>query len=505
MFKLRRSVKQNQEMHLPPPVAGLNAIAPLMGMSPRYSVLMENFFPEPDGLTTRDGYVEHVTGFAEPVKRLHTYSASTGAESLWATTDDGVFDATTAGAVGAAAIVLTDGETISTSIATGAGTYMMLVNGVDTLKQYNGTTWSSIATFGATASETYSYIETYRQRIFFAVRDSLQIEYLAPNAISGAATNYDLGAIFRRGGKIVALATWTVDSGTGPDDNLAVLTSTGEVAVFAGSDPTTWSLGGVYYVGKPLGSMPVFKYGGDLLLLLETGLYPLSLALQSTSIERRATVTQNVKPLLIYAAQAYGADYGWQIISDPIRPYLLVNIPFSPVPKQLVMHGQTGSWAFFSGYSALSFGRLNAEIVFGTATTVCRVTGVSDAGANIVATMIQAPTKMGAPRNARIELIKPYFSASGQFTVALGVASDFQFVPDYSSSSSFLSSIAGAIWGTGVWGTSVWTGSIQSVSEWRAIPDRHSPWKGLYLQITGNISRVKYLGSDILYSTGGNF
>jgi hypothetical protein len=504
MFKPRKTIKQNHPKQLPPPIAGLNALIALMGMPPNYAVILENFFPQPDGLQTREGYISHVTGFGANVERLHNYSSSMGVESLWATTATGVYNATVAGAVGPAAIALTNGRTISTIIASGAGTYLMMVNGTDTLKRFDGTTWASIAAFG-TASDQYSYVETYRQRLFFAKKNSLEIEYLAANSIAGTATNYPLGAIFRRGGYIVSIATWTVDGGVGPEDNLTVMTSSGEVAVFAGNDPATWTLAGVYYIGKPLGDMPCFKYGGDLLLLTETGLYSMAMALQSMSIDRRSTVTQNVKPLITYAAQSASNGVGWQVISNPLAPYLLINLPISPIRKQLVMHAQTGAWAFFSGYDARCFGRFGADMYFGTANAVYRIGGTADNGTDIVATMIQAPSKMDYDRNTRIELIKPHFNASGGFTITMGVASDFTSFPDYTSSSGFLSSISGAVWGTGLWGSSVWTASVQNTSEWRVIPDRHSQWKGLFLQVSGKISRVKYIGSTILYSTGGNF
>jgi hypothetical protein len=504
MFKQVRSKLVNQQDNIPAPVKGLNAMVSLMRLPPQNAHVLENWFCQADELVVRQGNVDHVTGFAHTVNRLHTYAALNGGESLWATTSDGIFDASTAGAVGAAAIALTNGFTISTAIATGAGSYMMVVNGVDTMKQYDGAAWTSIAVLGAVATSDYSYVETYRQRLFFVKKSSLDLAYLAANAIAGAPTAYPMGAIFRKGGYIVAIGTWTIDGGVGPEDQLAVLTNKGEVAVFSGSDPATWSFNGVYFIGRPLGTNPLFKYGGDLLILTEKGVYPLSSAMQSVAVERTSTVTTNIQPLISAYAVASSASEGWQVISDPLAPFLLVNLPLTPVRKQLIMNSQTGAWSHYSGFEAQCWARRTSEMYFGTTNAVCRVTGYSDNGANIVATMVQAPSKMGYPRNKKIEELRGYFEASGGFSYQAGVASQFGISPD-TTLIDLISSGSSSLWGTALWGSGVWGSSTQANQEWITVPDEYTLWKALYIQVTSNVGSVSYLGSDVLMTAGSTF
>ena len=504
MFKPRGRSKNNFFKNLPAPVSGINSTVGLMDMPESDAVLMENWFPKPDGLVTRNGFVSHVTGFAQQVDRLHSYAATTGGESLWATTSTGIYNATTAGAVGATVMVLTEGKTIAAQIATGAGSYLLLANGVDTMKQYDGTSWTSIATFGATATSVYSFVEVYRQRVFLAKKNSLEIEYLAVNSVAGAATNYPLGAIFRQGGYIVALGTWTIDGGFGPEDNLAIITNKGEVAVFAGNDPATWTQKGVYSVGRPLGANCLYKYGGDILILTENGLFPLSSAVQSTSIDRQKVITQKVRPILNSAAQAYFTNQGWQIISDPLLPYLIVNVPSTPLKKQLVMHAQTGAWTTFSGWDALCFARVTSELYFGTGNSVCRITGYSDNGANITSTMMQAYSRYGQSGNKMAQLIKAYLSTTGGFSYNLGMASSFQ---DPKEKSYFMGApgLTAGVWGTAVFGSAMWTGATAINQDWQTIPDDYTAWKALYLQVISNNGQVVYTGSDMLLTPGGNF
>jgi len=475
-----------------------------MQMGEKRALLMENFFPQPDGLVMRDGNTAHVTDFTQPVERLHVHAATNGGESLWGTTVNGIYDCTIAGTMPAVSMALTNGKTISSSIATGAGNYLMLVNGTDTLKQYDGTSWTSVPTFGGTATSIYSYVETYRQRLFFVKRNSLEIEYLAANSISGTATNYPLGALFRLGGYIVALGTWTVDGGVGPEDSLAAVSNKGEVVIYSGADPATWSLKGVYFIGRPLGETPMFKYGGDLLVLTENGVFPLSSAIQSTAIDRQKAVTGDIKPVLTRAAQSFRVNQGWQIISNPAVPYLMVNIPSTPVRKQAVMHAQTGAWTLFSGWEALYFARVANEMYFSTNNGVYRVNGFNDNGANITGKFIQASSRLGYNTNKKIEIVRPFLNSNGGFTYSLGISCNFVNPKELSQITPHPESTP-SDWGSGLFGEAIWGGDIGITQDWVSTGDEYSLWKAIYFKVVTNSSRIFYYGSDLAFNVGGKF
>jgi hypothetical protein len=500
-------VVRNISLQLPAPVGGLNAIASVMAMPPKDAVVLENWLPYPDRLQMRLGAIDHKTGSGQQIERLYNYTSPTGIESLWATTDTGVYNVTAAGAWPAAAIALTNGTTIGSILSTGASNYLTIVNGTDTAKQYDGTNWTSIATFGATATSNYSYIETYRQRYYLITKNSMTLSYLGPNSISGAVTDYNLGSVFRRGGYLVALGTWTIDGGTGPDDHLVIVTNQGEVAVFTGSDPgslATWVYKGTYFIGRPLGPRPLFKYGGDLLFLCENGLFPLSKALLVATIDRTQSISRKIGQLFNDAGMQFFGNEGWEIMALPDTPLIIVNVPATPVRYQFCMHVGTGAWTIFSGWSALTFARLGGTLYFGAATKVVRVGGGSDFGANITATMLQAYTTLGGSRNKKIEEIRPIFESNGPFSYQLGVAPDFQPLGQTNFVTSGLSGSA-AIWGTSVWGAATWTNASFIERQWRSVPDVHSVWKALYIQVSSNTATVQYLGADILANASGAF
>jgi hypothetical protein len=505
MFKQRSGRMQNRQYNLPAPVKGLDAVNSLMLLRESQAVILENWFPEPDKLTTRPGFYSHCTGFANPVERLHVYSALNGGETLFATTDAGIYDANGSGAVGTVKIALTNGATISTAINTGANSYLMMVNGTDTLKQFDGSSWTSVATFGAIATSTFSYIELYRQRIFLITKNSMEIFYLAANSISGSGTAYPLGAVFRKGGYLVAMANWTIDGGAGPEDNLAIISSKGEVAVYNGNDPTTWTLRGVYYIGVPLGAKCMTPYGGDILVMTESGVIPLSSVVAGTATDKVQNFSQAVRPIFNAAAQSFSSQAGWEILVDPLTPQIIVNIPAIPLAKQAVMHSQTGAWTLYSGYNATCWARKGQELYFGTSNAVRRVGGISDNGENITATLSQAHSRLGLAGNKQIALVRAYLSATGGFTYNMGVANNFN---DPREKTYHTGSVGTSVylWGTAIWGTALWAGGEGVVQDWQTVPDEPSNWKSLYLQVVTNNGQISYLGSDLLIlPTSGNF
>ena len=469
-----------------------------MTMRPNEALVLENWIPYPDALQMRPGNTNHVTGAASALKRLWTYSSNAGVESLWATSDTGIYDVTTAGVLPAADIALTNGQTIATSISTGANNYMLVVNGTDTLKQFDGTTWTSVATFGGTATSVYSYIETYQQRIFLARKNTLTLEYLPVNSISGTPVTYELGAIFRRGGKIVAIGTWTIDGGVGADDKLVVVTSQGEVAVFTGADPSsasTWANEGVYYIGKPLGNQPLTKIAGDLMYISEVGIFPISKALQSVAVEYSQSVSNNIQPILNNLAETFGAQDGWQVLIQPSIPLLILNVPSSPMRVQYCMQINSKGWCNFSGWEANNFGILNGDLYFSTNTGVQKVDGTSDLGADIVATALTAYNRLGFARTKRITAMRPFFQPQAPFSYVLAMANDFETNPGGATIPP-PSSVPYYVWGTATFGASYWASSDSVLQDWRAPVDLPKSWKAVYIQVSSKTAIIRYLGSE---------
>src|SRR4029077_4847261 len=129
----------------------------------------------------------------------------------------------------------------------------------------------------------------------FADTKDLVVYYLPLQVLSGGTFSaLPLNAYFRRGGTIKALMTWTFDGGVGMQNLLAIFTTNGEAAIYSGSDPdTNFQLVGVFRFDTPLGPGCTVNYGGELYVLISTGVVPMSTLLKAEQ-DNLGTSDQNI-------------------------------------------------------------------------------------------------------------------------------------------------------------------------------------------------------------------
>ena len=205
------------------------------------------------------------------------------------------------------------------------GTYYITVTGTTTFTYTmastpaaNATVVGSYTVIGISGvnSNTLININMCQNRLFFVQKDSMVFWYLPVQSIGGAALDFNLGAIARSGGYLQAMGTWTLDAGYGVDDLSAFVTSMGEVMVYKGtnpSDPNAWAEVGVWQMGQTFARRCFFKWAGDLLLLTQDGLVPMSSALQSSRLDPRINLTDKIYYAVSQAATNYFNEFGWQI------------------------------------------------------------------------------------------------------------------------------------------------------------------------------------------------
>lgn len=187
---------------------------------------------------------------------------------------------------------LSSSRFIWTNFATSGGNFLVICNGADAVRNYDGTSWSEPAITGVSSS-TLSYVFPFKSRLFFIERNTTDAWYLPVDSIAGAANTLTVGAELRLGGTLVAGATLTHDGGSGPDDYCVFVSSEGEVVIYSGTDPDnalTWGLAGVFRIGRPIGDRCLVKTGGDLAVLTQDGIVSLGSAL---ALDRAAAAQLN--------------------------------------------------------------------------------------------------------------------------------------------------------------------------------------------------------------------
>lgn len=506
-----RGTQKSETLTLPSPVGGWNTRDSIANMSKTDATVMENWLAAGTQVSTRLGSAVQASGFTDKPTTLLPWNGATG-KKLFVSTPTGIYDVTAPGVVGAAAAVCTNPYWESVNITTAGGSFLVAVNGVDKMKQYDGTAWKAIdggSTPAITnvATTSLTSVAVMVQRLWFVEANSTRAWYLPVVSIGGAAVSFDLGAVFPRGGSLVCMQSWTLDGGSGADDYSAFMSSEGEVAVYKGVDPassTTWAKVGTYFVGRPLGKRALTKLGGDLLIMSENGLFPLSKALVSADISRQNTISSKIDPTMIAAAVAYNANLGWRCTVFPQGSFILVNIPItSAYSEQYVMSTITNSWSKFTGWSASDFLVFGGNLYLCGATTVDHAwVGASDKGLAIVAKCQQAYNYFQNPaREKHMKMVRPTISAENAATIQVSLSTDFR--NEFFPSTITVSPLTSAIWDTSTWDTGVWGGTPDTQLNWESLASKPFYAAGLRLQVASALTTISWSATNFVYELGG--
>jgi len=507
-----RPSKDSRTSYQPAPVGGLNVRDSIAAMDPKDAVIFSNWWPSTSDVMGRKGFQDWATGLPSAVESLFDYNPSSGAYELFAASGSAFYDVTNTGAVGAAVVSgLSNAKWQHTNMVTPGGSFLYCFNGVDSPQLYNGATWQAVT--GASAPIAITGVTTsnlvlpcvFKNRLFMVEKNTLKAWYLPVQSIGGAANSIDLSSVFQRGGYLMFMATWTLDAGMGMDDHAVFMTSEGEVAVYRGTDPSssaTWALVGVFYLGRPVGRKCYSKFGGDLLVLCETGLFPLAKGLLSSAINRQAARTDKVQLLVSQEISSYFNEYGWTVTVYPDQNMLILNIPKSSGHYQLAQNTITDAWTIFDGMDADSWVVLGNELFFGGDGVVCKAwNGYLDNTSAIIADGLQAFSYFGSTTQDKLfTMVRPTVMTSGTPSILYTLNTNFD--PQPATGTLTYTPPTGMVWGSMVWGSMVWGGSLETFSAWQTVGDMG--YSGaLRLTCQTNGSEVHWVASDYLYRLGG--
>jgi hypothetical protein len=415
-------------------------------------------------------------------------SATTGTAQTISSITRGGTGNLTATMTTAVAHGLVTGNTITVAGAVPAefnGVYRVTVTGATTLTYTMATAPSGNASTVGTYtvryfitgenSENFETVNLFKERLYFVIKDSLDFCYLPVDSINGAVSRFPLGGIFKNGGYLQAMGTWTIDAGYGVDDLAAFVTSNGEVAVYKGSDPSDpndWSLVGIWLIGQTFNRKCMFKFGGDLLVLTEGGLVPLSAGLQSTRLDPRVNITDKIFFAISQATSLYSNFYGWQINYFAKQNMLILNVPVVGGSEQYVMHNITKSWARFTNIPANCWELSGDDMYFGGDGFVGKFYDTNaDAGANIRGFAQQAYSYFDSRgQQKRFTMVRPILQTdNGVPTVLCGISTDFDTV-DLTSQISFNPNIlAIGLWDISEWDDANWGGGLVTTKIWQGV------------------------------------
>jgi hypothetical protein len=500
---------------VPAPVRGWNARDSVASMKPDDALILDNIFPEASECVLRGGSSNHRTGGTAAVYSLMAYHGSGATNKLFAAAGTSIFDVTTADTSFPAASVSStvNAQWQHVQVGTSAGQYLICVNGAVNPRRYDGSSWvdmDNTVLTGSADQTTFIHVNHWKRFVFFIAASSMSAWYLPAGSVGGAEVELPLGGVFKLGGYLMAMGTWTLDAGEGVDDHAVFVSSEGEVAVYKGTDPSsanTWALVGTWRLGRPIGRRCFQKLAGDLVLLTTDGFVPLSRALTSETFNPSVAISDRIRTALSDAIRTYGSNYGWQPIFYPSAPALLFNVPrvstsSSVLAWQYVMNTTTGAWCRFSGWDAYCFETLNGVLYYGGYGVVRKAwTGQGDLGVNITGEAKQAFSDYGVPGAMKqFKLARPLLQTDGDPGLLLAMNVDYR---DDAPTGVLSAAVTGApTWAGSTWGGTVWQGGLTTVARWAALSSI-GVVGALRLKVATKDARVRWSATDVVYERGG--
>lgn len=510
------------------PVKGLNTRDPLQSMEAHYAVAISNFIATPQGLQVREGFTKNVTGITGWVQSFMTYKgANASFDRLFACAGSRIYDATNPTATPVAVQSgLLGALWQHANMATPGGRYLIASNGMDTARFYDGAVWKNFVLaatpndVGQINSATMTNLDDWKQvlvhqrRIWITHPNSSVCHFLDVNSIGGNASRFDFGANFSRGGVVATLATLSQDVGFGLEQLLVVTSTTGEIVLYAGTNPAvaeTWAFRGAWAGGEPVGLNSSLPWHGDLLTLTQDGINELSTQLKSGRIDNAAELSTTIQPTISGLVRDYSTLPGFQMITFPGKNLLIVNVPQinAEASFQFVYNTITKGWTQFTGWPAQCWAYLNGNMYFGGNGYVAkafqgykdRANGDGSGGDSYTAFVQQAfdyfelPGQNKAYRMARCNLS----TATATPMVSIGCNVDFNLQSPSGTMSTPPST--GNVWDVARWNSSSWGYGGQNYQEWAGISGI-GYCAGLTMAISVNNYTI-WTSTDWVYEPGG--
>lgn len=505
----------------PPPVRGWIRNENLAASRPQGAYLLDNWFPTTTGIRLRAGSRKYTTISTGAVTSLWPYKVGT-MEKFFAADANKIFDITTVAdpdVIPSAAVSgQTNGQYSVVQMGTAGGNYLYAVNGDDSPQLFDGTSWTAItgvstpAITGVTTS-SLSFVWVFANRLFFVEKGTMKAWYLPVDSIGGAATSISFNGIFRNGGELLFGGTWSLDSGSGLDDKCVFISSTGEVAVFEGTDPSsaaTWGKVGVYDITPPMGFNATLKAGGDLILATEEGMVPISEAVTKDSAALSlAAITRAIEPEWTAEVNARRSK-SWDVLKWPSNNMAIVALPVVDSTTGaycFVVNLETGAWCRYTGWDTECLGLYNSVGYFGTSDgkVMQMEASGSDDGSPYVAAYVGSFDHLRAAG-----AVKTVHSARTIFNAGSDIAPQISISKNYAislpSPPNSIADFTSDEWDVGLWDVAVWDAgaSRTTKTQWHSIGQSGFA-VAPQLQMTVGISptpKVDLVAIDLIYEIG---
>lgn len=417
---------------IPPPVEGLNLIAPPGQLGEQEARSLLNYWVFDSGIRQIPPFTQTITytgANSNPVllnsyDSLIFYSAQNKIFKLSSATSGSPTDVT-----GAATI---------TSGAWNPCVFnkrLFLFNGVDNplYHDYGGGNVVAFTATGPTVT-TLKQGTGYKSRLYAVQTGSTVVWYGAVGAFSGTFTSFDIGDVLTFGSStLLCCFTWSYNQGLQNEELFVFLTNRGEVLIYSGDNPgaANWQLVSKTTIPFPGGydvaasGQPFCRVGNDVYITTQRGVIPLS------SIIAGVPVTDSTYSISRKIKNQVSNDTNGGAV-DRINPFVYFRDVVS-LSSLYVMNYERGAWSsympvlpavdaktqiilnvrFFGNYMLIATGRPDA-----TAGSIGYVDLSASASSGMTYTWKSRFSNFGTPTQKHLKMLRVHglnYGASSTF------------------------------------------------------------------------------------------
>ena len=476
---------------IPAPTGGIKATASLAGMAPNECVYSYNLLPDFDGCQPRLGNIEWANGWTgDPAKTVMPFEGNvSGDDKLFICNNIGIWVVTTEGTTSPTKVVsfgTTSGDAGICSFTQfsndGDARFLLVCDAVNGYYYWtqSSNTWTKAAAGSGTGQingadpADFNYVVAWKERIWFIEKASGNAWYLPTAQYAGTVASFNFAAQFASGGALVAIANWTVDGGIGVDDYFVVVSTSGDVVIYKGTNPAsaaTFALVGTWQIGSmPSGARIMQEFAGELYILSIRGAVRASQLLQGNLDNPESYLTSDVGPYLNTCMTEAFDDFGWHMHTHPKTARLYVNAP-------ALLNGEqwgfsyffgTGAWGMVRGMSKGHTANWRGKVYWvdtevnkiyqeaGTLDSVYIAPATDGPAQEIQCDVLTAFSTLNSPGlNKRCQILRPTFIAGLTPNYTLSPRYNYDISEVTQGPSTAIGADAG-VWNTGVWNVALW-------------------------------------------------
>jgi len=389
--------------------------------------------------------------------------------------------------------------------------FTVMCNGVNGVWSWDGTTIVK-ETITVPAGETwiipdkFDKVISHMNRLWFADSDNLAVYYLPIQAKAGAVELFPLDVLFKRGGHIEALATWSIDGGVGLDDALAIFSSNGEVAIYSGVDPESdFKLVGIFRFDSPMSKNSIINFGGDLYVLTGSGFIPMTTLIRAET-EVLGKSDQNVIEEFQEISKSHRDDFGWGVILNSHTGHAICNMPVGGGKYQQLVRKMPGQvWAKWADIPARCWGWLDNHAYFGSNTGGIYVGGteyLNDNGAAINADVRFAWSGFKSVAKKNFKMVKLYTLTDGLPRPFIDLEVDYDNTQPTNQPETSTGPSGGADWNTATWDVDSWAQSTIPRQNWQGVTGLGRVGAPR-IRVSVSGATFSITGVDVIYELGG--